>query len=83
MKGIQDDQGVERRLGEKPRASHNSLETLGVSDSDQSDLKLDFAAVTAKPTTCDPTRKLIPTYLEKYQPKFDAVSKSQKVNGDL
>ena len=56
MKGIQDDQGVKRRLGEKPRASHNSLETLGVSDSDQSDLKLDSAAVTTKPTTLDPTR---------------------------
>ena len=83
MKGIQDDQGVKRRLGEKPRASHNSLETLGVSDSDQSDLKLDSAAVTAKPTTCDPTRKLIPTYLQKYQPKFYAASKYQKVNGDL
>ena len=83
MKGIQDDQGVERRLGEKPRASHISPETLDVSDSDQSDLKLDSAAVTTKSTTCDPTRKLIPIYLQKYQPKFDAVSEYQKVNGDL
>ena len=46
------------------------LKVLVFSDSDQSDLKLDSAAVTAKPTTCDPTRKLIPTYLQKYQPKF-------------
>ena len=60
MKGIQDDQGVERRLVGKPRASHISPETLGISDSDQSDLKLDSDAVTPKPTTFDPTRKLIP-----------------------
>ena len=60
-KGIQDDQGVERRMGEKPRASHISPETLDISDSDQSDLKLDSADVTTRPTTCDPTKKLIPT----------------------
>ena len=30
-------------MGEKPRASHISLETLDISDSDQSDLKLDSA----------------------------------------
>ena len=64
MKGIQDDQGVKRRLGEKPRASHISPETLGISDSDQSDLKLDSDAVTPKPTTFDPARKLISTYFK-------------------
>ena len=58
MKGTQDDQGVKRRLGEKPRASHISPETLDVSDSDQTDLNLDSAAITTKPTTCDPTRKI-------------------------
>ena len=83
MKGIQDDQGVKRRLGEKPRASHISPETLAISDSDQTDLNLDSTAITTKPTTCDPTRKLIPTYLQKYQPKFYAASKYQIVNGDL
>ena len=74
MKGIQDDQGVKRRLGEKPRASHISPETLDISDSDQTDLNLDSAAITTKPTTCDPTRKLIPTCLQKYHPNFEPVS---------
>ena len=55
MKGIQDDQGVKRRLGEKPRASHISPETLDVSDSDQTDLNLDSAAITTKSTTFDST----------------------------
>ena len=54
-KGIQDDQGVERRMGEKPRASHISPETLDISDSDQSDLKLDSADVTTKPYEIFPT----------------------------
>ena len=64
MKKIQDDQGVERRLGEEPRASHISPETLGISDSDQSDLKLDSDAIIKKPTTSDSTRNLIPTYFQ-------------------
>ena len=38
-------------MGEKPRASHTSPESLGISDSDQSDLKLDSDATTTKPTT--------------------------------
>ena len=70
MKGIQDDQGVKRRLGEKPRASHISPETLDISDSDQTDLTLDSAAITTKPTTCNPTRKLIPIYLQKTSTKI-------------
>ena len=64
MKGIQDDQGVKRRLGEKPRASHISPETLDVSDSDQTDLNLDSAAITTKTTTSDSTRTLIPIYFQ-------------------
>ena len=64
MKGIQDDQGVKRRLGEKPRASHISPETLDVSDSDQTDLNLDSAAITTKTTTSDSTRTLIPMYFQ-------------------
>ena len=64
MKEIQDDQGVERRLGEEPCASHISPETLGISDSDQSDLKLDSDAITTKPTTSDSTRTLIPIYFQ-------------------
>ena len=62
MKGIQIEQGVERRLGEKPRASHISPKNLDVSDSNQSDLKLDSDAITTKPTISDSTRKLIPIY---------------------
>ena len=49
-------------MNEKSRASHISPESLGISDSDQSDLKLDFNAITTKPTTSVSTRKLIPTY---------------------
>ena len=67
----------------KPRAPYTNPENSCITDSNQSDLKLDSAAVTAKPTMCDPTRKLIPTYLQKYQPKFEAISQYQKVNGDL
>ena len=52
-------------MGEKPRASHISPETLDISDSDQSDLILDSADVTAKPTTCDPNRKLVAIYFKK------------------
>ena len=37
-----------------------ALKVLVFSDSDQSDLKLDSDAVSPKPTTFDPTRKLIP-----------------------
>ena len=51
-------------MDEKSRASHISPESLGISDSDQSDLKLDSDAVTTKPTTFDPTRKLIPIYFQ-------------------
>ena len=51
-------------MDEKSRASHISPESLGISDSDQSDLKLDSDAVTPKPTTFDPTRKLIPIYFQ-------------------
>ena len=49
-------------MGEKPRASHINPESPGISDSDQSDLKLDSDAITTKPTTSDSTRKLIPIY---------------------
>ena len=56
MKEIQDDQGVERRMGKKPRASQISPESLGITDSDQSDLKLDSDAITTKPTMSDSTR---------------------------
>ena len=51
-------------MGEKPRASHINPESPGISDSDQSDLKLDSDAVTPKPTTFDPARKLIPIYFQ-------------------
>ena len=51
----------------KSRVPHTlAMKTLGVSDSDQTDLKLDSAAITTKPTTCNPTRKLIPIHLQKY-----------------
>ena len=60
----------------KLRVPHTNSENPGVTDSEQSDLKLDSATVL-------PTRNLIPIYLQKYQPKCDAVSKYQKVNGDL
>ena len=70
-------------MGEKPRASHINPESPGISDSDQSDLKLDSDAVTLKPTTYDTTNKIDSNVLPKYQSKFDAVSKCQKVSGDL
>ena len=64
----------------KSRAPHTlTLKTLGVFDSDQTDFKLDSAAITTKPTTCNPTRKLIPIYLQKHQPKFEAFFQYQKV----
>ena len=49
----------------KHRAPHTlALKVLIFFDFDQSDLKLDYDAVTPKPTTFDPTRKLIPTYFK-------------------
>ena len=49
----------------KNRTPHTlALKVLIFSDPDQSDLKLDYDAVTPKPTTFDPTRKLIPTYFK-------------------
>ena len=60
MKGIQDDQGVERRLGEKPRASRISPETLDVSDSDQTDLNLDSAAYPAVFPSARPSARPAP-----------------------
>ena len=51
-------------MDEKLRASHISPESLGISDSDQSDLKLDSDAITTKPTTSDSEKILIPIYFQ-------------------
>ena len=49
----------------KNRTPHTlALKVLIFSDSNQSDLKLDYDAVTTKPTTFTPTRKLIPIYYQ-------------------
>ena len=68
----------------KNRAPHTlAPKVLIFPNSDQSDLKLDYDAITSKPTTFDPTRKFIPIYFQNINQKFDAIPKHQKVNGDL
>ena len=68
----------------KNRTPHTlALKVLIFSDSNQSDLKLDYDAVTTKPTMFSPARKLIPIYYQNINQKFDTVPKYQKVNGDL
>ena len=53
--------GVWRGEWMKNRTPHTlALKVLIFSDSDQSDLKLDYDAINTKPTTFTPTRKLIP-----------------------
>ena len=68
----------------KNRAPHTlAPKVLIFPNSDQSDLKLDYDAITPKPTTFDPIRKFIPIYFGNINQKFDAIPKYQKVNGDI
>ena len=49
----------------KNRTPHTlALKVLIFSDSNQSDLKLDYDAVTTKPTTFNPARKMIPIHFK-------------------